>query len=222
VLIPRPETECWTIRLSEVVSPTPRRPISVLDLCTGSGCIPLLLCYLWPKGCLTACGVDVSPDAVQLAKDNAVVCRIPTEAPATSRLKSNVFIPLLADIRDHSFVNSLRPPFDIVTSNPPYIPRREYELLPPCVKNYEDAGALLGDTEDSEQQDGLSFYHLIARFVSIKGMLKEGGLVVLEVGDRQANAVRDIMRLEAGLRDIEIWQDYWGKDRTVVGRRLDS
>src|ERR1700722_284317 len=219
VLIPRPETEGWTIKLSEFFLPTPQRPISLLDLCTGTGCIPLLLCHLWPKGSVTALGVDISPDAVELAKDNAEACRIPNDLQRPSRSKSNTFTPVLADIRDPLFVKSLQPPYDIITCNPPYIPRREYELLPPCVKDYEDAVALLGDSDTSEQQDGLSFYHLIAKLVSRKGMLKEDGLVVLEVGEGQAKAVKKILRHEGGMRGFAFWKDYWSKDRNILARK---
>ncbi|KIP04200.1 hypothetical protein PHLGIDRAFT_15339 [Phlebiopsis gigantea 11061_1 CR5-6] len=71
VLIPRPETEDWTFRLSALLTPSPRKPVRLLDLCTGSGCIPLLLCRLWPPGAVRAYGVDIGTEAVQLATENA-------------------------------------------------------------------------------------------------------------------------------------------------------
>ena len=214
VLIPRPETEYWTMKLFDLVSPTPQSPISVLDLCTGTGCIPLLLCHLWPKGSVQAYGVDISPDAIELAKDNASHCHISME----STRQQNYFIPSVADIRGPSFINSLNPPFDIVTSNPPYISRKEYELLPPCVKDYEDPRALLGDPDGSLDQNGLSFYHTIARLIRNQGFLSANAIVALEVGEEQANAVEDIMRREGGMRKTDIWKDPWGKNRTVVAR----
>ena len=156
VLIPRPETEDWTIRLAELLSPPPSstRPLKVLDLCTGSGCIPLLLCHLWPPGTAHATGVDISPSAIQLASDNAALCNIPLRTdsgPNAQRpieQKQNTFAPVLADLASPTFAQDARlePPYDLITSNPPYIPRDEYERLPASVKDFEDERALLGET----------------------------------------------------------------------------
>jgi release factor glutamine methyltransferase len=205
VLIPRPETEEWSFSLSSLFNPSPSNPLSLLDLCTGTGCIPLLLCHLWPKGSVRAYGVDISPNAINLAKENADVHSL-----------SHAFTPILADIRDPRFLRNLNTPFDIITANPPYIPKSEYDHhLSPCVKDYEDPIALIGGP------DGLSFYHAIARLIATTNILKKnGGLVALEVGDGQANAVQQIIRSEARLSDIEIWKDAWGKNRTVVARHL--
>ncbi|KAH0827387.1 S-adenosyl-L-methionine-dependent methyltransferase [Lanmaoa asiatica] len=74
-LIPRPETEDWALRLARTRTPDPTRPLRVLDLCTGSGCIPLLLCHLWPSGSIRAVGVDISPDAIRLAAENTAKSR---------------------------------------------------------------------------------------------------------------------------------------------------
>jgi len=213
VLIPRPETEDWTIKLANLVSPTPKRPISVLDLCTGSGCIPLLLCHLWPRGSTQAYGADISPAAIQLAQDNAAECGFTMDA-LLSKCR-NVYTPFVADICDATFVNTLKLPFDIITSNPPYIPRREYDKLPPSVKDFEDPRALLGDPPNIKHQDGLSFYHSIARLVSNKRMLGLNGLVALEVGDGQAEAVEKILR-QQGMSKTDIWLDPWGKQRAVI------
>ncbi|EGN99681.1 hypothetical protein SERLA73DRAFT_179817 [Serpula lacrymans var. lacrymans S7.3] len=219
ILIPRPETEDWALRLANGFFPSPTRPLSVLDLCTGSGCIPLLLCHLWPPGTTRAIGVDISPSAIQLAIDNAVRCNIATydEVPRTLP-QTNTFTPLLGDIRDSAFLGSLKPPFDIVTANPPYIPKREYVELPTSVKDFEDPVALIGDPPEAAQQDGLSFYHCIAQLLSIKGMLKESAFVALEVGQGQAESVESILREVAAFREIDIWRDPWEKKRVVVAR----
>jgi release factor glutamine methyltransferase len=205
------------MKLAEMVSPTSQSPISLLDLCTGTGCIPLLLCHLWPKGSLRAYGVDISPDAIELAKDNADLCRVATGSKSSGR--HNVFVPFVADIRDPAFMKSLHPPFDIVTSNPPYISRSEYQLLPPCVKDYEDPRALLGDPEGVPDQDGLSFYHIIARLIAHDGFLKTNGIVAVEIGAEQASAVQEIMQAEGHMQETRVWKDAWGKDRTVVARK---
>lgn len=220
MLIPRPETEHWTIRLSELFSPTLKKPLSILDICTGSGCIPLLLCHLWPRGSTRALGVDISKHAVQLAKENAIRCGIYT-ADDPSHQNSNVYTLLLANVLDPAFRDSLPQPYDIITSNPPYIPLDEYRQLPKSVQNFEDSRALLGDPPGTPSTDGLTFYRAIARLVAQDGVLSDtdGSVVVLEVGDKQAAAVENILKRDGGLGRTEIWKDPWGKERVVVARR---
>lgn len=202
VLIPRPETEQWSLNIANLLSPTVHNPINLLDLCTGSGCIPILLSHLWPPGSVRAYGIDISHQAIQLAQDNAKLCHIPP----------HVFIPIQADIRRH--IPVIQGPFDLITSNPPYISTSEYNSLPSSVKDYEDPRALIGG-----DPDGLFFYHLIARLLSTNGILSDHSLVVLEVGHQQAEAVQHILRTNAGLYHSTIWKDYWGKNRTVLASR---
>ncbi|KZT08367.1 S-adenosyl-L-methionine-dependent methyltransferase [Laetiporus sulphureus 93-53] len=230
VLIPRPETEDWTIRILQQLSPSRDRPVSVLDLCTGTGCIPLLLCRLWPPGSVHATGVDISEDAIRLARDNAELCGVMLHEPGQNDAvpvdiagdrEHNWFRPILADIRDPDFVrkNELQRPFDVITSNPPYISKRDYEKLPSSVKDYEDWRALLGDDPGVDGQ-GLTFYHDIIGLLSNGEleMLKKDGIVVLEVGEGQAGDVAESLERRAQLRDIKIWKDPWGKERVVIGR----
>ncbi|KAG2747364.1 S-adenosyl-L-methionine-dependent methyltransferase, partial [Suillus brevipes Sb2] len=218
-LIPRPETEDWTLRLADMLTPTPLRPLSVLDLCTGTGCIPLLLCHLWPPGSTRAHGVDISQDAIRLATDNAARCNVPSFQPSSlTPYSQNVFVPVLGDLRNPDVFKRLLPPFDVITANPPYIPKREYDELSLSVKNYEDPAALLGDPPDSEEQDGLTFYHLISRLLTQKGMLRDGSIVALEVGQAQADAVEGILQQSAGLRNTQVWKDPWNVKRVVLAR----
>lgn len=218
-LIPRPETEDWTLRLADMLTPTPARPLSILDLCTGSGCIPLLLCHLLPPGSTRAYGVDISEDAIRLATDNAARCNIPSFEPLSLAQSSrNVFVPVLGDLRDPNLFKRVLPPFDIITANPPYIPKREYDQLPISVKNYEDPAALLGDLPDDEKRDGLAFYRLIAQLLRQKGMLRDGSIVALEVGQDQADVVEGILQQSAGLRSTQVWKDPWNVKRVVLAR----
>lgn len=226
VLIPRPETEDWTIRLASLRQPTRQKPLSVLDLCTGSGCIPLLLCHLWPPGSTHACGIDISETAVQLARDNAAHCDValPRDGPIHpaeyGQWNTNTFTPILADIRQKEFMSSahLHPPFDVITSNPPYISRQEYDALPTSVRDFEDRRALLGDPDpQSSDQGGLSFYHSIADILDRPGVFSPGAIVALEVGEGQAGAVADILQSKARIQHLEIWKDPWDKERVVVG-----
>lgn len=128
-LIPRPETEEWTIRLAAFLSKhlgpiSSSHPIRLLDLCTGSGCIPLLLCKLLPNGSIHSVGVDVSESALGLARENAVICgnwdsggddsngsrpeeeldESDSETPTHER---NTFMTLLADIRKRTELSTL-------------------------------------------------------------------------------------------------------------------
>ena len=227
-LIPRPETEDWTLRLAELVNPSPDRPISLLDLCTGSGCIPLLLCHTWKPGSVNTYGVDISSDAITLARDNAERCGIHVPTMTYPRPSSfNTFKPLLGNIRDPSFIHSLglKPPFNVITSNPPYITRREFMDLPSSVKDYEDHRALLGDPDVPEgdptscSDEGLTFYRSIAGLIAHQDILADEGVVALEIGSAQADDVTTIMKHEAKLDRIDVWKDPWDKDRVVIARR---
>lgn len=220
MLIPRPETEDWTLRLAEMLHPSPQNPISVLDLCTGSGCIPLLLCHLWPSGSAQTVGVDISTDAIQLASENARLCGFGMPDSPSAARNGNTFLPLMANIRDPTFAlsSALRPPFHLVTSNPPYIPATEYASLSPSVKDYEDPRALLGDPEPTPDGKGLTFYHEIAKLAARKGFLANDGIVAVEVGMGQAEDVATIFQAEGGLRRTEIWKDPWDIQRVVIGR----
>jgi HemK-like putative methylase len=211
VLIPRPETEHWVIKLAErLESIQTNHPRSLLDLGTGSGCIPLLLCSLCTAGTIHAHGIDISAHAIQLATDNAAICSISTPSHAT--IHHNTFKTTLANVLSPTFSHdiNLQPPFDLITSNPPYISWKEYLDLPRSVTDYEDPKALFGGPT------GLDFYHAIARLIRRKGFLRPGAIVALEVGHEQAGDVQRIIQTSVKWSHIEIWNDPWGKQRTVV------
>jgi len=211
VLIPRPETEHWVTRLAERIRPDVLAPISMLDLCTGTGCIPLLLAHLWPPRSVRALGVDVSPDAVRLARENAL-------ENETSRSELT-FVE--GDLFDPDFAQKL--PADptrttLLTCNPPYISAEDYEALPLEVRDHEDRLALRGDPPGSTSLDGLSFYRRIAGL--LPDLVSPGGTVAFEFGMGQGEAVGRIMAL--GVEEQEIWQDQFGRDRVLIGRRTVS
>jgi release factor glutamine methyltransferase len=226
----------------------------VLDLCTGSGCIPLLLCSTWTPGSTFAVGVDASIEALQLAQDNTLahasvlsvalshtlshlalhpnLAHVPlattpstTVPPTTTALSTkNVFVPLHADVRDTDTLTKLLSvwkPFDVITANPPYIPRDQYDKLDISVKDFEDQMALLGDPPGSPDRDGLTFYFDIAHLVSQGYVLAKDGWLVLEVGDGQARAVEKIIHSVARIKNTVVWTDPWGRERVVVARNLD-
>ncbi|THV02430.1 S-adenosyl-L-methionine-dependent methyltransferase [Dendrothele bispora CBS 962.96] len=196
ILIPRPETEHWVIELAARIPESARH---LLDLGTGSGCIPLLLAHLCPA--LSAHAVDVNPAAVTLATENAARCSV-TRFRA---FQANFLDP---DFHVHAM---LCPPYDVLTSNPPYIPWNEYLELPDEVKNYEDPRALFGGPS------GLEFYHAIARLAVRERFLSSDAIIALEVGHDQAEAVGAIFE-SVSLR-TEAWTDPWGKKRTIIAYR---
>ncbi|KAI0063619.1 S-adenosyl-L-methionine-dependent methyltransferase [Artomyces pyxidatus] len=217
VLIPRPETEDWALRLAHTLAPSPGMPARrILDLCTGSACIPLLLCALWPPGTARALAVDVAPAALALAADNARLTHTPTlaENPA-----ANTLDVLHGDLRHPgALARALRAhgPFDVLTANPPYLSKADWAHLDPSIAAlHEDPAALRGDDDD-----GLGLYRRIAELVALPGVLAPGGAdVALEVGWTQAAAVRDMLARAAGFARVEVWADPWGRERVVVGRR---
>ncbi|KAH9931076.1 S-adenosyl-L-methionine-dependent methyltransferase [Epithele typhae] len=233
VLIPRPETEDWTLRLSEMLTPTASNPVKLLDLCTGTGCIPLLLCHQWPQGAVNATGIDINPAAAQLAELNAQLNGLPVDADNTKRPRPlqparNRFSTEVADLLRDDFTAQahLEPPYDVITANPPYIPHDEYSELPASVKDYEDVRALLGDSPDAarlglsptDRTKGLTFYHRIAALVGAGLLRRGGGVLVLEVGRGQAVDVAAIVERTARLSDITVWKDPWDIERVVVAR----
>lgn len=203
------------MQLAGTVSPTPQTPIGLLDLGTGSGCIPLLLCHLWPAGSVQAHGVDISPDALHLASENAALCGIPSASDGESG-PTNTFVTTRVNFLSDDFPsgpeveNAL--PIDILTSNPPYISWEEYLELPPSVTNYEDPKALFGGPS------GLDFYHAIVRLMCRTELFNPNALVALEVGHQQAETVQALLRSTGRVTRSDIWIDPWGKKRTVVAR----
>lgn len=219
VLIPRPETEDWTLRLSRRLSPSKDSPARLLDLCTGSGCIPLLLCHLWPPGSVRAIGVDISQDALSLAHDNARATDVQLATADDSAEGENTFTPLFGDIGDPISLAHRLPlrPYTLVTANPPYIPSRDYASLDPSVRLFEDKRALVGPGED-----GLGLYRAIAEFIKIDGVLDRcGATIAVEVGKGQASAVQDIIHATRLFAKTEIWTDPWDVERVVVGTTVE-
>ena len=185
VLIPRQDTET----LVETVLEREKDPaISILDLCTGSGCIAVSLKKL--GGYSQVAASDLSDKAIGLAMRNASI------NDAEIRLiKSDLF-------------KDIEGSFDVIVSNPPYIPTEEIETLSPEVRDHDPRLALDGGS------DGLDIYR---RIVSECGdVLNTGGRLYMEIGFDQAVAVGAFMK-EADFRDIEVVKDLAGKDRVIFG-----
>lgn len=185
VLIPRFDTEVLVFEALSLMQEGDR----VLDLCTGSGCIPVTLALEGPAGCRID-ALDISKGALAVAEKNAARHRA-----AVNFILSDLF-------------ENISGRYAIITANPPYIPSGVIGTLMPEVRDHEPRIALDGAS------DGLYFYVRIA--AEAKDHLDPGGHLVMEIGYDQGEAVSRILR-EAGYHDVRIVKDLAGLDRVVCG-----
>ena len=182
VLIPRPDTETVVERAIEFLKGK-TGPIRILDLCAGSGCIGLALASQFPDAVVVL--ADWSEDALRVCRQNIRRCGM------SGRVSS-------------ARVNALEAPpvllteFDLIVSNPPYIPTGDLAGLDVSVRDYEPAMALDGG------EDGLDFYRAIAK--KWKNALNPGGRIIFEIGYDQAGAVAAILT-ENGYSGVETSKD---------------
>ena len=187
VLIPRQDTEV----LVEEVMLHLHDGMHILDMCTGSGCI-LLSLLRYSNDCVGV-GADISEAALVVAKENAK--QLDLEA---TFLKSNLF-------------ENVEGKYEIIVSNPPYIPTDVIPTLMEEVKSHEPIGALDG------YGDGLYFYREIIK--NAGEYLHPGGMLFFEIGCEQAEDVSNLMK-EAGYQAVTVCKDLAGLDRVVYGTKL--
>jgi release factor glutamine methyltransferase len=199
VLVPRPETEhvveaALAILAGRDWSAGPPR---VLDLGTGSGAIALAVAAAWPDAEIVA--ADKSEPALQLAGENAGAAALSTRIT----------------FQHSDFFDDLDPvdTFDIIISNPPYIAEEEWGALPVDVREYEPRQALHGG------EDGLDCYRSIIN--EAHQFLRPKGSLILEIGYRQADAVKLLLTEADRYGKVEIDQDLAGHDRVVIATRAD-
>lgn len=192
-LIPRPETERLVDKVltSEIPGLQSAR---ICDVGTGTGCVGLALLNELPNAEVTA--VDMSPDALSLAKENAERLGL---SDRFHLLKNN----LLEGMEAHRF--------DVVVSNPPYIQSCVCQELDSSVRDYEPLSALDGGT------DGLDLIRPLAK-QAFRSLKPDGGLF-LEIGYDQGEAVSDCLK-KAGFSHVNITKDYAGNDRIVSGLKI--
>ncbi|TPX74754.1 hypothetical protein CcCBS67573_g03977 [Chytriomyces confervae] len=228
-LIPRWETEEWAMtvvsNLSAAHNSHSNKPINVLDLCTGSGCIGLSLAHHIPT--VRVLALDNSRSAVKLASLNArrnhlehrVAVREldlfrhsdPLHAAENIQTLFKDAFKLTSDD-----INSNEPFIHYIVSNPPYIPLQEYMHLEQSVINWEDRAALLGVDED-----GAGFYRRIAQLAQVllvpSPAGKETDRIFLEInGASQVHAVHAAL-VKNGFVSSNVWKDLAGNDRVVTG-----
>ena len=193
VLIPRADTEVL-VETALNLSGKSDSELRILDLCTGSGCIGIALAHFLPNSRVVL--ADASPEALRVAKDNIQRCALGARALT---VEADALAPAPPQLGS----------FDLITCNPPYIPTAEIETLDESVRAHEPRMALDGG------EDGLKFYRAVLG--GWKGLLRQSGWLLFEVGETQAGDVEKLMRL-AGLRSLGRARDSGGYDRVVYGR----
>lgn len=198
VLIPRSDTEILVEQCKYLIMDM-EKP-KVCDIGTGSGAIAISLGKEVSNA--QVLGLDISEKALEVAKEN----RDLNKASNVKFLKSDVF-----DILKEDKYKSAR--FDLIVSNPPYIPVEEYNTLMPEVLKYEPKNAL------TDNNDGYLFYERISKEAG--NYLVENGYLAFEVGYNQAQKVSEIMR-ENSFEIISIVKDYGDIERVVIGRKSEE
>jgi release factor glutamine methyltransferase len=186
VLIPRPETEEL---VQKIINENPDFSKTILDICTGSGCIALALKKQLPNA--TVCGFDISDSAITIAKKNA----------EKNQLNVEFFV---ADI----FTYDTEKTFDIIVSNPPYVRHSEKSQMAENVLSYEPHSALFVDDNDP-----LIFYSAIATFA--KKHLNTNGKLYLEVNESLGNETAKLLE-NAGFSNVETHTDFRNKTRFIT------
>lgn len=193
-LTPRPDTETL---IEALLDHAPPAVANVLDLGTGTGCILLALLSEWPDA--QGVGVDASLNALAVAQENAQVFGLEPRARFVH-----------ADWTHAGWTRDLGASFDVVVSNPPYIPGGDIAGLDKDVRDFEPLGALDGGA------DGLDAYRTIVN--AAFNLVAKGGILAFEVGIGQAGAVADLMT-DAGFKVLEKRKDLGGIERAVVAQK---
>lgn len=194
VLVPRPETELLAEFGWQFLSTINSQPSNALDFGTGSGCIAIALAAKCPSVRVVA--LDVSTEALALAQQNAQ--RNGVDGRVECR-RSDGFAALKGEER-----------FDLIISNPPYIPSAEIASLQPEVRDFDPGGALDGGV------DGLDFYRRLA--AEVGAFLNPRGKIMLEFGDGQADALKRIFEAQMWIVEA-VREDYSQRQRILIARR---
>lgn len=193
VLIPRPETE-ELVRHCVQLLKTYDRPVSVLDIGSGSGCIPISIKLERPSTTMVT-SIDISRPALTVAIDNS------------QALDAHVLFKE-SDILDFNACKCLDT-YDIIISNPPYIPTKEKELMPSWVTDHEPEIALF-----VEDDNPLEFYNRIMEFS--QEHLASDGFLLFEINENNASEVLALARTKFPSGEIDLLSDLQGKDRIIT------
>ena len=197
VLIPRNDTEVLAEKAIELLR-LKDGPVRVLDMCCGSGCIGIAIAANAGHARVTM--IDNSPEAVKVSKYNVALNNL---AKNVTCLEMDVMAP----------PPRLMGKYDLIVSNPPYIPTGDIEKLDRSVKDFEPISALDGG------RDGLDFYRsIVGRWTEL---LKDKGVMMLECGIGQADDVKALMK-KSGLWNVCSIKDTQDIDRVVLGIHLEG
>ena len=212
VLIPRQDTETMVEDVISVIKDgalrgeslegTGRREWDILDLCTGSGAIGISLAKLLTGLKVNVTCSDVSKAALEVARKNAGKLGVSKNIKFAEGDMFALF--------DGRFKKKK---FDLIVSNPPYIESDVIPTLQTEVKDHEPMSALDGG------DDGLDFYRIIAGEAG--GFLKKRGILFLEIGCDQGNAVRELLTEAGGYSDIRCLKDLAGRDRIIYAVKAE-
>ena len=200
VLIPRPETEEWCLKLIEQLKTLDDQQLSILDLATGSGCIALALAHHLPQATIYAS--DISSQALDLAQKNTEHNKISN----VTLITSDLFESLPQGVK-----------FDLIVSNPPYIAPDEWQQLDTSVTKWEDQQALLANDE------GLAIIKKIIatapHYIKPNKEMQQKKIpqVIIEIGYKQGKKTIALLK-QATYNAIRVHQDLEQKDRYVTGR----
>jgi release factor glutamine methyltransferase len=196
VLIPRPETEELIRQVILEYGNTKRRPSSILDLCTGSGCIALALKKQFPEAHVVA--TDYSPRALKTAEYNSYVHQLPVEL-----IKND----LLSEELPFSYL------FDCIVSNPPYVTKEDKTLMDRRVLDFEPSEALF-----APETDHLAFYRILKDIVI--RVLSPGGFFTFEINESFGEDCASLFRdFHDEFECIKLQKDSFGKYRFVSGMK---
>lgn len=192
LLVPRPETE-HLVEVALKFLARNKGPAKIADLCCGTGCVGIAIVH--NSTGLTLYASDIRSDAVKTTQENAARHRTPVNC-----VQGDLFAPL----------DSLCRHFDVVVSNPPYVPDDEWAELSPVITKHEDPGALLAG------KDGLD---VIRRIIpAAYERLRTGGLLALELGESQYQTVAALMEA-VGFNNVTATRDLAGIARIIAGIR---
>ena len=197
-LIPRPETE---MLVEKAIDHLRKRSGNdhILDLCTGSGCIAAAIGKNYSDCEIVA--TDISQDALEIAQKNIEKYEL-TER--INLLCGDLYEPIISELDGKKF--------DIITTNPPYITESEYESLDKNVRDYEPKHALIAGV------DGLDIYKRIIE--DVDKFLSSDGILLMEIGYRQGDAIRELLEKSGCFEEIKIDKDFSNNDRVVSAFRI--
>ncbi len=197
VLIPRPETELLVEYVAQRIPV--ERQATIVDVCTGSGCIAVAIARLRPRARLIA--TDLSNPSLDVARQNAARHAV---GERITWLEGDLLGPLAGQ--------KLEGRIDVIVSNPPYIAEADWATLQPEVRLFEPRGALVAGPQGTELHE---------RLLQEAGQyLSPSGVLIMEIGAGQARAMRRIVDQISGYRFHQLVYDAAGLERVVIVERV--